>query len=209
MKEKNGKKGKESKERILEVALSIFMRKGFQGSSLSAIAGRAKVTKGGIYHYFASKEDLYRQVLESYFLNCRYPSWIEGAGTLPVKEFIHQGFISIKENKKSIQTLVGSNKDDAILYLYTFLYEATRKYPEFQKSIDTYDDYKIAILKKAFVRAQKERAIRGDLDPELLAFELDNYLQQLQYMKFVNPVMKANDDMLEKLFQNYWKRLVD
>lgn len=208
MKEKNGKKGKESRGRILQVALSVFMRKGYQGSSLSAIAGRAKVTKGGIYHYFDSKEDLYLQVLKNYFDTVQHPSWIQGAETLPVKEFVHQGFVSIKENKKNIQLLVGSNKDDAILYLYTFLYEATRKYPEFQKSIDEYDRGKINILTKAFTAAQKKKEIRSDLDSELLAFELDNYLQQLQYMKFVNPEMKANDDMLEKLFLNYWKRLV-
>ena len=36
---------------------------------------------------------------------------------------------------------------------------------------------------------------------------LDNYLQQLQYMKFVNPALAKDDAMLVKLFENYWTRL--
>jgi AcrR family transcriptional regulator len=200
------RKGKDSRDRILGVALKTFMRRGYQGASLSTIARLARVTKGGIYHYFNSKEELYHEALVSYFSikdECPWPD----SSTINIKELIWKGFLSIQNNKKQIQKMVGSDKDDAILYLYTFLYEATRKYPEFQKSIDDYDKRKIDILTDAFKRAQRENKMRNDLDPELLAFELDNFLQQLQYLSFVNPTVKEKRDMFEKLFTNYWKRL--
>ena len=200
-------KGKESKERILDVALRLFMRKGFHGTSLSTVASKAHVTKGGIYHYFNGKEDLYYQTLQSYFEKKINTCWLDALKNLTAKEFIRNRFVDIIENKKRIQDMMGISGDDAILYMFTFLYEATRKYPEFQKAIDEYDRRKYAAYTETLRRAQKGKEIRSDVDPELLAFELDNYMQQLQYMKFVNPALSNDDAMLVRLFENYWKRL--
>ena len=201
-------KGKESRERIIETALRIFMRKGFHGTSLSAVASKARVTKGSIYHYFSGKEELYHQALETYFTRKVCTDWLEKLAHLPVKEFVRNRFVDITENRKRIQLMMGIPGDDAILYLYTFLYEATRKYPEFQRAIDEYDRKKYDVYTGIFRDAQKRKEIRTDIDPALLAFELDNYLQQLQYMTFVNPALSRDNSMLVKLFENYWIRLV-
>lgn len=200
-------KGKESKERIIEVALKIFMRKGFHGTSLSTVASKAHVTKGGIYHYFSGKEDLYHQAIQAYFKNRISTCWLEPLTRLSIKDFVYNRFVDITDNKKRIQQMMGVSGDDAILYMYTFLFEATRKYPEFQKAIDEFDRCKYSTYAGIFRSAQKKKEIRTDIDPELLAFEMDNYLQQLQYMKFVNPSLSRDDAMLVRLFENYWKRL--
>jgi AcrR family transcriptional regulator len=200
-------KGKESRERIIDVALKIFMRKGFHGTSLSTVASKARVTKGGIYHYFSGKEDLYHQTIQAYFKNRINTCWLEPLTRLGIKDFVYNRFVDITENKKRIQQMMGVSGDDAILYMYTFLFEATRKYPEFQKAIDEFDRCKYSTYTEIFRKAQKKKEIRSDLDPELLAFEMDNYLQQLQYMKFVNPSLSKDDALLVRLFENYWKRL--
>ena len=44
---------------IAEAALSLFAEAGFSATSVSAIARRAGVTKGTVYLYFESKEDLF------------------------------------------------------------------------------------------------------------------------------------------------------
>lgn len=51
-----------SKEKILRIALAVFTEKGFDGASMSAIAKHAGVSKPLLYHYFPSKEDLWKQV---------------------------------------------------------------------------------------------------------------------------------------------------
>lgn len=55
----------ESTKRILEAAEILFSEKGFEGTSISAIAKVAEVSKANIYHHFESKEALYIQVLKS------------------------------------------------------------------------------------------------------------------------------------------------
>ena len=57
-------KPKSRKEVILERAENHFAEYGFQGASLSAIARDSGVGNPGLLHYFASKELLYRAVLE-------------------------------------------------------------------------------------------------------------------------------------------------
>jgi AcrR family transcriptional regulator len=51
-------------EALLDSAAACFMEGGFAATSLDAVARRARVTKGAIYHHFASKRDLFMAVLE-------------------------------------------------------------------------------------------------------------------------------------------------
>ena len=43
---------------ILRAAVDEFLEKGYDGSSMDAVAARAGLTKGGLYHHFSSKEEL-------------------------------------------------------------------------------------------------------------------------------------------------------
>jgi len=70
-KESAGKSGRAArppvKERLLNVATRLFARHGFEGTSVQDIVDAAGVTKGAMYHYYDSKDDLlyevYHQVL--------------------------------------------------------------------------------------------------------------------------------------------------
>lgn len=50
-------------ERILEAARELFLVKGYNGSNLRDIARQARVSMGGIYHHFGSKEEIYLALL--------------------------------------------------------------------------------------------------------------------------------------------------
>jgi AcrR family transcriptional regulator len=52
-------------ERILQAAQNEFSTKGFDGASIEHIAREANVTKQLIYHYFQTKDQLYKMTLES------------------------------------------------------------------------------------------------------------------------------------------------
>lgn len=49
---------------IVSAALDLFVEKGFAATKMEQIGARAGVTKGTVYLYFRSKEDLFRAVLE-------------------------------------------------------------------------------------------------------------------------------------------------
>lgn len=54
-----------NKELILRAASEEFADKGFAAAKTSDIAAKAGVPKPNVYYYFKSKENLYREVLES------------------------------------------------------------------------------------------------------------------------------------------------
>jgi hypothetical protein len=51
-------------ELILDVATRLFIEKGFDKTSMRDIAKEAKLSKGAIYHYFASKNEIIEAVKE-------------------------------------------------------------------------------------------------------------------------------------------------
>jgi len=52
------------KNQILDAAVRVFSRKGFAGALMEDIAKLAKLSKGSIYHYFRSKEEVFLSSLE-------------------------------------------------------------------------------------------------------------------------------------------------
>jgi len=48
---------------ILDAALAVFAEKGFAAARLDEIAARAGVSKGALYLYFETKEDIFRAVV--------------------------------------------------------------------------------------------------------------------------------------------------
>ncbi len=53
----------DKKRRILDAAMELFARKGYEKTTISDIASRAHVGKGTIYVYFDSKSDILREIL--------------------------------------------------------------------------------------------------------------------------------------------------
>lgn len=54
------------RQQIIEGALRVFARKGFNGSTNKDIAKEVGITPGLIYHYFESKEELLKAVIEAH-----------------------------------------------------------------------------------------------------------------------------------------------
>jgi AcrR family transcriptional regulator len=63
--------GEATRERCLASALDAFAAHGYAGSSMRAVAARAGLTPGSVYHYFPSKADLYVAALR-YALDLAY-----------------------------------------------------------------------------------------------------------------------------------------
>lgn len=63
--------------RILEAAEQVFAEAGFGGATTQVIADLAGVPKANLHYYFATKEALYRRVVENIF-----QIWLEAARAL-------------------------------------------------------------------------------------------------------------------------------
>lgn len=77
-------KGEETRARILETALALFLERGYEQTTMRAIAEEAGVAVGNAYYYFASKEHLiqafYGRTHEEHVAAARLI--LDGGGTL-------------------------------------------------------------------------------------------------------------------------------
>ncbi len=52
-----------TKQAIMNIALSLFCKQGFNETSVEAIVKKAKVSKGAYYHYFQSKDAILEEIV--------------------------------------------------------------------------------------------------------------------------------------------------
>jgi AcrR family transcriptional regulator len=53
----------EPRERILDAAAKLFSRCGYESSSIADLAAAVGVSKAAIYHYYATKQDIYDAII--------------------------------------------------------------------------------------------------------------------------------------------------
>ncbi|MDZ4790080.1 MAG: TetR/AcrR family transcriptional regulator [Hyphomicrobiales bacterium] len=68
-----------TRNRIVECARMLFNRHGYEGVTIDMVMSRAKLTRGGFYNHFTSKEDLFAAAVSS-FLMGRGARWRAEAG---------------------------------------------------------------------------------------------------------------------------------
>src|SRR5579862_574992 len=56
--------GEERRHQLIEVAIDLFSRKGFAGTTTKEIAAAAGVTEAIIFRHFATKQDFYKAILD-------------------------------------------------------------------------------------------------------------------------------------------------
>ena len=64
-----------TRQAVTEAAARVFDRRGYAGTSISAICREAGVSSGAVYFHFSGKEDLARYVVEEHFAS--WPAIIE------------------------------------------------------------------------------------------------------------------------------------
>lgn len=64
--ERKSRTGRETvgRERVMQVALQLFLANGYAGTSLKAVADELGISPPALYWYFPSKEELYGSVIE-------------------------------------------------------------------------------------------------------------------------------------------------
>ncbi|MFN8218079.1 MAG: TetR/AcrR family transcriptional regulator [Solirubrobacterales bacterium] len=77
---------------ILAAAAAVFAERGYNGASIEEIARRSGITPPVLYDHFASKQDLFRALLEAHFADLR-EIWREHlAGDAPLGERVARSF---------------------------------------------------------------------------------------------------------------------
>lgn len=96
---------------LLEAALRIFAERGYANTRLEEIAAAAGVTKGTIYHYFATKEELLLRAIEHNHERAFKPLEevlrnTRGPVSATIRLFLRRAFGNLDPNRLSVLTLL-------------------------------------------------------------------------------------------------------
>ncbi len=90
-----------SRQKILEASLELFGTKGYKSTTISDIVKKAGISKGLIYHYFDSKEDILKQLVDFFMEggSAKVEEILKGAPKEKLAAIINWFFREMRENE--------------------------------------------------------------------------------------------------------------
>ena len=102
-------------EKILLAARTLFVEKGFAGTSTSAISRKAEVSKALIYHHFSNKETLWKKVKQDIIENSNKEA-LTSTPSSNLKQFIDdmisQRFLLYQKNPDLARLIAWQSLDE-------------------------------------------------------------------------------------------------
>ncbi|MBI4833056.1 MAG: TetR/AcrR family transcriptional regulator [Candidatus Lindowbacteria bacterium] len=173
-------KGKQTRERIIEVAAELFRKNGFHNSSLAQILAAANLTKGGFYFHFKSKEELGDAVIE-YMKDF----WVSN-----VLEEIIEESDALKKIERMFEIMIRTHEGNvfhgcALLAVLTAeMMEVQEHFSERLREI--YADWKASIV-QILAQGKREGLFKEWMNPDSLALLIIGAIQGTTMMAHLDP----------------------
>ncbi|MFC1849883.1 TetR/AcrR family transcriptional regulator [candidate division CSSED10-310 bacterium] len=194
------------RQEIIQTASKLFLTRGYENTSLNEIAKKTSITKGGIYHYFESKEHLLTAVInnvfdgiarysESYFKDCQTP-----------KEFFKMLFTSVEAMKGSSSEIFGESNPSVSGNFLPFFLSMAKKYPFVKKKTRVFAREIRTYFMKMFEELKDKGQLRNDIDIEAMSFEVHALMEGFFIISSLDDSLNMKD-IGNRVFENMWKRI--
>ncbi|MDR3590911.1 MAG: TetR/AcrR family transcriptional regulator [Negativicutes bacterium] len=195
-----------TKGNIIIAALRLFILRGYKYVSLIDVANETGLTKGGIYHYFSSKEDLLQVASHHLFdlLEEQYHQLSQEAKTL--KEFLTTILVE-RQVECFIDDTLGIQGDLRANFARLFL-ETIDNFPELQSRLDRSQVLIRSDIEQRLQMAADSGEIRGDLDSHAMAALLFSIIQGLRCSVLSFNALALREQMMDNLWRLVGKNAV-
>ncbi|MCK5051530.1 MAG: TetR/AcrR family transcriptional regulator [Candidatus Cloacimonetes bacterium] len=194
-----------SKDKISLAALKIFLQKGYDATSISDVVAECKITKGGIYHHFKNKEELFIEAID--YLFDRFEeierSMYSEAATL--KQILQIYFGSLSNISEVLGAMTGSENID-VNNFYMLMTNAFIKFPQIREKHGKLHLKNQEMLVEIIKKAQQDGQIKDDIDCETLAFMINALAEGTMIYHIMTDEIDLKEKG-EKIFQNLWKSI--
>lgn len=184
---------KSKSELIINIAQKLFAQFGFKKTTVDEIAHSAHITKSSIYHYFRSKEDIFRIVVEK-----ESRIWSQ-----KIKEAINK--VSIPQEKLRAYIVTRTKYLNQLANFYSALKQEYLEHYSFIERIRKKDlQGEIEIVKAILKKGVDEEAFQVE-DLPLTAFAIVTALKGLEYpwtMEVPMPDIEKRIDLLLRVLFN-------
>jgi AcrR family transcriptional regulator len=196
----------DTKENIVKTALSLFLQKGYERTSLNDIAREVGITKPAIYHHFKNKDELFHEVLSLFFTEMGKWSKSRFESCRTLRALLKTFFQSLKSFHEVADILLGERKQKTPYSFLELFLAASKKDPRIRKRIE--DGFLLTrrFLKDELLKAQGRGEIRKDIDCETFAFQIHALIEGTGLISYLDKSVDI-ETIGEKMFNNIWKML--
>lgn len=186
--------------------MGIFLQKGYDRTSLREIARGAGVTKGGIYHYFESKEHLFREAL--CFITSEMGKWSASQfrEVNTARGLLEALFGSVRSMNEAFAGIVGEDLGPHPFSFLEILINAARRHEGVRREMETIYSTTRENVKKQLLQAQGQGEIRSDVDCEALALEINALMEGILLLSVLDDTIDL-DAAGERLYRNMWRMI--
>ena len=204
--ESEAKRSSETRQRIITAALGIFLRKGYERTSMRMISVEAGVTKGGIYHYFESKEALFREALS--FITSQMEKWstTQFRSARTAQDLLSALFGSIRSMREAFAGIVSEEHAQHPYSFLEVLINAARRDEGVRQEMETIYSRTRRNLRSVFIRARQMGEIRPDIDCDDLALQINAIMEGVLLLSILDSSIDL-DTVGTRLFQNTWRMI--
>jgi AcrR family transcriptional regulator len=186
--ERKEREKQQRREDIIRAAQQVFFSRGFNEATMDDIAEQAELSKGTLYLYFKSKEDLHTEVAHK--ATAMLTSAMDGIEKMEgnaIEKLIAMGRATIRFSQQYPDHM------KSIIFLEGFeLQQVSFSPSEFREVI--YKESPVGMVVKIIEQGVREKIIRNDIPPPVIAHTL--WMQMISVMRFVND-RSAMFEMLE------------
>ena len=161
----------EKRKRIFDAAVDEFARSGYDHANINVIAAHARVSVGSIYKYFDNKEDLFLTTVQQCALMLK-----------SILENVMHDTSDWKSRVKSILHIIQkhSREHRVMIQLYSEM-AAQCNAGVVLPAVEDMESISAELYASLIKQAQAEHIVRGDCDPRMLAFLMDNLFMMFQF----------------------------
>jgi len=158
----------DTRSNILRSALQLFLQKGYKNVSYQELVKKTGMSKGAIYHYFASKEELLLAVFDMFSESSKQPSAIEPGDQVKDYESFRKLYVDIKIGQ--LNDFKAFFEAELVNFNWVlFCLEAIEANEQLRVTIGEMSKLEIKFLEKCFLGLQKHGKLPKGKDPVMLA----------------------------------------
>jgi len=150
----------QTRQAITKQAFRLFLDKGYKNASMSDLVKATHLSKGAFYHYFENKEEIYFEVINTYFISYYQQVQWEEVSQMNLTEIEE----AMDNFYQSFVPEILSISEKGMSRYFMLFFEAFDIHPTFKKIVQSFYDQ----LRNALTEALKKNKIKN---PESVAVE--------------------------------------
>ncbi len=155
------------REYIIEKAFEIFMAKGYDSVSMTVLQQKLEMSRGAMYRYFESKDDLFKAVIDKYLYGLIEFIQPDFRNDTTLAERIEQSYQTLKKVSSYFDKIEGIQ---VVFLNYTALtIQAAKHYPGFLEKLKKYKETDVKNWSRAIENSIDRGEVRKDINVKIMA----------------------------------------